>query len=285
MTVPTQADFVRFVVERQRVYLKKTHNRPKPWTRDPILQSYRFCNVYREQDTVTRWLRSNWSTRLSGDPDFWLSMVVGRLINWPATLEALERTVLPFNASRFVDKLEELQRHGPQPTFGPAYIVSTNGHTMPKGRYLADRVLQPLWDNRRVYRPTKVDTLASYHQRLTGANGMGSFMAAQVVADIKNTEGQTLRNAVDWWTWASPGPGSLRGMNRLLGKGPVRTGLNDARFREVLGVLQGQVATAFRERDWVPLCAQDVQNCLCEFDKYQRALLSEGTPKQKYPGM
>lgn len=33
------------------------------------------------------------------------------------------------------------------------------------------------------------------------------------------------------------------------------------------------------------LCAQDIQNCLCEFDKYERVRLGEGAPKQRYPGV
>jgi hypothetical protein len=31
-----------------------------------------------------------------------------------------------------------------------------------------------------------------------------------------------------------------------------------------------------------PLHAQDLQNCLCEFDKYERARLGQGVPKQIY---
>ena len=31
--------------------------------------------------------------------------------------------------------------------------------------------------------------------------------------------------------------------------------------------------------------AQDLQNCLCEFDKYERERLGEGHPKQRYPGL
>jgi hypothetical protein len=30
------------------------------------------------------------------------------------------------------------------------------------------------------------------------------------------------------------------------------------------------------------LHAQDIQNCLCEFDKYMRVKLGQGTPKQLY---
>jgi hypothetical protein len=35
-------------------------------------------------------------------------------------------------------------------------------------------------------------------------------------------------------------------------------------------------------RNLKDLHAQDIQNCLCEFDKYERVRLGEGTPKQLY---
>jgi hypothetical protein len=31
--------------------------------------------------------------------------------------------------------------------------------------------------------------------------------------------------------------------------------------------------------------AQDLQNCLCEFDKYERVRLGEGRPRSNYPGV
>ena len=31
--------------------------------------------------------------------------------------------------------------------------------------------------------------------------------------------------------------------------------------------------------------AQDLQNCLCEFDKYERVRLNEGRPRSNYPGL
>lgn len=281
---PTPADFVRFVEARQWVYVNRAKGKPKPWTDDPILQSYRFCNVYREHDTVTVWLRQNWSKRWAEHPDLWFAMVIGRLINWPATMEVMGKP-LPFNPVMFVNDLEHLQARGPKPVFGPAYIVSTNGHSMPKAQYLSEYVLAPLWLHRKDYRPRPADTLASFHNRLTQANGLGSFMAAQVVADVKNTVGQALVNADDWWTWASPGPGSLRGLNRLAGNGPVKTGINQIKFTAGVDLLQHEVNIRFKELGWRALCAQDVQNCLCEFDKYQRVLLGEGRPKQLYPGV
>ncbi len=50
-------DFFDFVVHRQLIYYKKEVLREKyPWTTDPILNEYHFCNVFREADRGTRYI-------------------------------------------------------------------------------------------------------------------------------------------------------------------------------------------------------------------------------------
>ena len=48
------------------------------------------------------------------------------------------------------------------------------------------------------------------------ATGLGPFLAAQIVADLKHVA--PLDAATDWWTLARPGPGSERGLNRVRGR-------------------------------------------------------------------
>ena len=45
---------------------------------------------------------------------------------------------------------------------------------------------------------------------------MGPFMAYEVVTDLRHTH--LLENATDIMTWANPGPGAMRGLNRLTGR-------------------------------------------------------------------
>ena len=45
---------VYFITEREAIRLKKEAGEPKPWTSDPILQQYRFCNVRRMDDKVSK---------------------------------------------------------------------------------------------------------------------------------------------------------------------------------------------------------------------------------------
>ena len=270
--------FVWFIEERELVRRRKEHGETPPWTKDPILAAYRFCNVRREDDKVTRWIRQNWTAKYGKDPDHWFVMVIARLFNKPATLALFQPLVVnTWNIKAMKNALYLRRREGVT-IFSAAYIVSTNGRRMDKVDYLMGEVLAPLWEARARYRPKKGQTLESFHLTLTQAQGMGSFMAAQVVADEKNNEWSPLARATDWWTWAAPGPGSTRGLNRILGNGPVKTGLSDSMFLHELNKLQDIV----NDRTSFDLCAQDIQNCLCEFDKYERARLGEGKPKQRY---
>lgn len=272
-------DLMAFILERHKIWKLKEAGKPKPWTQDIILQSYRFCNVYRELDTVTQWIATNWRERHKDDPHLWFAMCVARLINWPDTLEALGYPV-PWRASRFETTLHGRQTRG-EKAFGGAYIVSTNGRAMDKAIYLAGHVLNPLWAARTRLAPRKGDTLAAFHARLMEFDGMGSFMAAQVVADLKYVE--PLRSAPDWHTWAASGPGSRRGLNRVLGR-PVDKPWRELDWHMALRDLHGAVEARAKKAKLPPIHAQDLQNCLCEFDKYERTRLGEGRPRATYPG-
>ncbi len=54
---PLMESFFRFIVHRQYIYYhKEILQSPFPWTTDPILQAYHFCNAFRELDKGTRYL-------------------------------------------------------------------------------------------------------------------------------------------------------------------------------------------------------------------------------------
>ena len=272
--------FLFWITERHKITLRRAQGIPKPWTADPVLRGYRFCNVHREDDTVTRWIADHWRTPHKKDPDLWFHMAVARLVNWPETLEEIGAED-GWDPEHFVSVLETRKAAGLK-VFSGAYIVSTNGHTQPKARYLAEHVLTPLWRHRAAIRPHKQDTLASFHERLWGHNGMGSFMAAQVVADVKYVE--PLSKAADWWTWAASGPGSRRGLNRVLYR-DKNAPWREADWLRNLQMVQEHHTHVLEQDHGVPrLHAQDFQNCCCEFDKWMRTKLGEGRPRSKYPG-
>lgn len=53
-------NFKRFVLDRYRIHKKKdVKKRPAPWTKNPVLQEFKFTNVRREHDKQTKYLIDN----------------------------------------------------------------------------------------------------------------------------------------------------------------------------------------------------------------------------------
>lgn len=270
--------FIGFIIERHKVYLARTAGKPKPWTQDHMLQQYKFTNVYRELDRVTKWIEVNWRTPYENDAHLWFAMVVARLVNWPPTLleissSVFEKHKVKWNPEKFVMAMHR-RKDADEQVFSGAYIVSTNGRAMDKAEYLASEVLTPLWDARSNL--TAAPTLEKLHQWLMKFQGMGSFMAAQVVADMKYTP--LWQDAADWHTWAASGPGSRRGLNIVCGR-PVDAPMNERVWLQTLQALR-TIVNKKLPKSWERLHAQDLQNCLCEFSKYTR-----GYSRTKFKGV
>lgn len=272
------SEFVKFIEAREAHRKAKERGQVdgcfEGW--DPIIAEYRFCNVRRNDDRVTKWIHVNYMAHFGSSPYLWFALVVARIFNNEETLDYIRENVLPFDPARMRKNLKQRSKAGNK-NFNAAYIVSTNGRTMDKIDYVIDLVLKPLWKRRDFL--TKLmnsGQLANCHLALMEQQGLGSFMAAQVLADWKYAEDGRVWE--DFHTFAASGPGSKRGLNRILGFHP------DAPWREGIfrsKLLELRDATNLR-LTMEPLTAQDIQNCLCEFDKYERARLGEGRPKQKY---
>jgi hypothetical protein len=278
-------EFVAFIKARHAVYERRQAGKPKPWTKDPILQQYRFCNVYRELDTVTIWIRENWRDPYKDDPNVWFAMAVSRIVNWPDSLYDLSTAIskggkkLIWNPAAFVREMDARRTRGVKVWTG-AYMIHADRHAGgSKAAYYAEQVLTPMWEARK---QVQLGSLSEFHQFMMQFRDMGSFMAAQVVCDVKYTP--LLAKAPDWNTWAAMGPGSQRGLSR------VEFGDKDTKYSatvwySALMDLKVRVDPMIAKAGLPAIHAQDLQNCLCEFDKYERVRLGEGRPRSKYNGV
>lgn len=253
--------------ERENIREGKEAGLPKPWTHDKVLQENYFCNVRREDDKVTRWIRDNWKMNYDQDKHL-LAMTIARMVNYPETLEKLGYPKDGWDF-RYQHNWTHVMNRGGK-VWGSAYIVSTNGRAMPKEEYigmlLRDMTLDEL----------SCGSLALAYQDLMELPGIGSFMAGQIIADLKNTPNHELAKAPDWFTWCAHGPGSLRGMAWALGEEKITPTVFYRHFPALHELVQGG--------GWKDLHAQDLQNCLCEFDKYMRVSKGTGRSKRKYSG-
>lgn len=271
-------ELFHWIKERWRVRQARAAGKPKPWTTDPILQNYRFCHIHREDDRVTKWITDNWRTPHTDDPDFWFAAYVARVFNLPGTLAKVGYPV-PFTAT--VRKRLAALKGVEGNVFNAAYIVSTNGIKMNKLSYYAD-VFDKVWARRKELRPVAGEPLAEFANRLVTVNGIGTFMAGQVIADAKFAG--VLLDAPDWYTFAVSGPGSRRGLNWVCGRefdAPWREADWHARLMELMPLID-----AFAKKNKIPeIDAQNGNNVLCETSKTVKILQGWGRPKQKYAGI
>lgn len=271
-------EFIEFIKEREKIRYRKESGLPPPWTDDPILATGYFCNVRRDDDKVTRWLRKNWFEPHAGDEDLWFVSLVARNVNLIDTMAVLDYPA-PWSSDAFLFRMAERQATGAT-LYNAAYMIrAARTEGLPKSHYLAKQVFTPAWTNRDLIRPKWGDSLNDFHTRLANLYGLGSFMAAQVVADSKPYG--LLSDAPDWHSWCAPGPGSQRGLNTLNNR-DLRAAWNPDVFREEVNELQKVVNKKLRFSP--PLDAQDVQNTLCEWSKYYKAKYLGLRPRRKYNG-
>jgi hypothetical protein len=270
--MPLIDELAYWIQEREKVRVKKEAGKKKPWSDDPVFQTTYFCNVRREDDRVTRWIRENYTTRFMGS-HYEFSMCVARVFNRPETLSRIRKAVKLANFDDMRGILDAMMMHDEQVWSG-AYLITTHGRKMSKLDYCIE-ILQKA--HKQFYTVAAgADTCHHWHELVMGIEGFGSFLAAQVIADLKNTKGHVLAKADDWYSFSAPGPGSLRGLSWVWGKKITAANYASA-IDDVWEALPDN--KLFNE-----LHFQDLQNCLCEFDKYCRVKNGTGKSKRNYPG-
>ena len=272
---------IEFANERELIRKRKEAGLTV-FTDDEILGKYRFCNVRRRDDRVTAWLLKNYYTNNVGD--VWFKALIARLINWPPTLKYLiEKNAIPhrveeFEGNYFIHCLEELKRTKVK-MFSSAYVVYPTRLKGTKSENMTNHIIAPLVDIADdVRRAIEQDSIELTTNALSECFGIKTFIAGQVTADLTYIMGQ-LFNATDLYTYAPQGPGSKRGLNRLHDRNLKASFAYKQFISELIEVREMMIDSNHQFND---LTLHDVQNVMCEFDKYIRVKFREGTPKQVY---
>ena len=269
---PEMLELFRYwILERENIRCHKEMGAIKPWSPDPIFQKHHFCNVRREDDRGTKELRAAWEDTFWDTPkgmmEWPAQWTAARMLNYaPSFLRVL---IHWNNPARWQTELKLLQEEGKK-VFHTAYVVSTCGKSMNK----VDYVLNVVFAVRKLT-ISRTSCQRAYEQLLS-VDGLGSFMAGQIVADLKNIGYIPNTFADDWWSFSVPGPGSLKGLSYLFGEK-----ITAAKYDIAMDMLRLQLPNHM-----LPQClhAQDLQNCLCEFSKYVRYLRDEPGRRRYYEG-
>ena len=292
--------FFAYARERHTIHLKRsTTRRPPPWTSDPILQEYKFTNVFRELDRVTDWYRRSVRDKLSMDRRVLLATVVFRWFNRPEVGEALflqgdlmskQAAFFQFAEDGDVDHLRRaiLAYCGKGPYVTGAYTINTIGAGIGKSKLEGVLALIDQWSKEHDWEQAAHAMLKrnwSMEEFCEWARGncMGGFMCYEVACDLRWTT--YLRQAPDILGWANPGPGALRGLNRVADRYTKSTQPDAHSIAEMVYLLRRSRQPELWPADWPRWEMREVEHTLCEFDKYERVRLGEGRPRSKFkPG-
>ena len=273
--------------EREVIRIVKSRGGEKPWTKDPVLSKYKFTNIRRRDDRVSKWLIENIIEPFEKRDDLWFTLLIARLINWPPTLQhLLEEKVIPcspteFSPTRFSESVERFRASGVK-SYSGAYMVYptrlNNGGV--KSLALAQHIIAPtvvLGTDLSEIACGSVPSVGSFVTALSNSFGISTFMAGQVAADLTYSS-YHLGPAYDLYTFAPIGPGSSAGLNLMLGRKPTaKWGQNE--FNMELIKVRNAIIDKLEIED---LTLHDVQNIMCEYSKYARAVLGEINPKNIY---
>lgn len=273
---------LHWICERERIRIKKDTGEPRPWTTDPILSEWRFCNVDRNQDKETKWIHTHIIGRYPDHDALWINLVIARFINWSPTLEhcGFYEEFDQQYRDHFVNTIEWL-RDGdpPEKIYTGAYMIPAGPEGIDKHIYLADTVFMPLWAKRSEVPGLK--SLCDWDHFLRQVPLMGDFLRNQIITDLRYT--RYGKDAWDWDSFLLAGPGTMRGLNRLHDQKLTQKWEQIAAARAV-GALR-QILAQYEMLRWAIPVFRDinnVSNCLCEFDKYMRVLNAEGKPRSRY---
>ena len=269
-----------FACERQNIFLKKKNGEPAPWTKDEILQEFKFCNSYRVNDRVSQYLLKNviYNGKKYTDADMIFRIILFKLFNKESTWELLENeigdiTLSSFDFNKYSQILENAINNG-QKIYNDAYISCANkafGYDRKHENHLA--LLEKMFLKEHI--DTKIINSKNMEEAFNIIKSyplIGNFMAYQLITDINYS------NVVDFseMEFTVAGPGSERGIKKCF----ISTG--GLSKEEIIKYMCKNQEKEFKRLDLDfkpignrPLQLIDCQNIFCELDKYCRQAVPE----------
>ena len=258
--------FWAFLPERYRILLRGRAGEPGPWTDDPVLRAWRFCNVRREDDRVTTWFREEIREPLRDDPRVLFATIAFRWFNTIETGEAIRPWLLgPWDRAEVLRVLEKRLEAGHRLFTGAFMINSAPGK--PKHIDVLDNLD---WCLEHFVRVHPCATKEAAFNSLLAVPRLGNFAAYQVVVDLQYT--YLLEDAPDLDSFTVAGPGCAKGIGLMLFDEPdvYRYGSKEhqrSMVLEMIGIHRDQ--DEYWPAEWPRLPLSDIENGFCEYAKWR----------------
>lgn len=270
-----------FASERQQVFQKRLRGETGPWTDDSILQTYKFCNVFRAADRVSQYMIRDvcYHDEPCSDEDRLFQIVAFRTFSKPETWNSIrsflghQPMLNDLASGQFTAAIEHALAELPVIYTG-AFILCANDAYGQHRKYLnhvelfrhmflVDQLGQKLLAAR---------SFQEIFELLRSYPLLGNFMAYQTAIDLNYS---ALIN-FDENDFTVPGPGALRGMQKVF------ESLGDYKPAETVHWMVEHQDEEFARFKLPPatlfgrkLHAIDCQGLFCETDKYCREAAPE----------
>lgn len=210
----------KFASERQKIFEARLRGGPGPWTDDPILETYKFCNVFRAADRVSQYMIHDvvYRKEVSLPEDRLFQIVAFRTFSriemWERLVEILGRApiIQDLVNGSFEGALDRIRDEGGKLYTGAFILCATDAY----GRKLKHLNHVALFTDMFVEKKLSAKLLAArslkeVYDLLHEFPLMGDFMSYQTAIDLNYSE--YINFSENDFTQA--GPGALRGMKKV----------------------------------------------------------------------
>ncbi|HYW21277.1 MAG TPA: nucleotide kinase domain-containing protein [Nodularia sp. (in: cyanobacteria)] len=267
----------RFTALRQEVFFNKINNMPPPWTTDPIINTYKFCNAYRASDRVSQYLIKNIiydNNRSNNEEEVLFRILLFKIFNRRETWEYLENkigdyiTLSNFDFNVYSNILQEAMDNG-YVIYTSAYMSCASkefGYDKKHQNHLA-LIDQMVVKDHVITRIVRAKSLEEVFHTIQEYPLLGKFMAYQLATDINYSE---IIN-FDENSFTIAGPGAERGISKCFLDTDGKTNADIIHWMTENQEQEFQrLGLNFQSLWGRPLQAIDCQNLFCETDKYCR---------------
>lgn len=277
----------QFAAERHQSFLQRYKGELGPWSDDPILQEYKFCNVFRALDRVSQYMIREvcYGNEFRTPADLLFQIIAFRMFSRIETWESLKTelghapTLQDLADGSFEGALTEL-KNTKEPLYTGAFIICANDAFGRGSKYLNHVALftQMFLTDDLASEILNTESLEEVYELLHQYPLYGDFMSYQTAIDLNYSEYVNFSEN----DFVVPGPGALRGIKKVF------SDLGDYTPAEIIHWMVDNQDAEFARFGiqfnglWGrKLHAIDVQGLFCETDKYLRVARPELTSNRK----
>lgn len=275
-TTEVYDSYWKFAALRQEAFFKRLEGNSYPWSSDPIINKYRFTNVYRAADRVSQYLIKEviYKDGLPNSPkEILFRILLFKLFNKIETWELLKSKIsnLIFEEFQFklYDKVLNNAITNSKRIYSAAYIMPSGksyfGFQRKHSNHL--KLIELIINSNTHERLMSAKTMQYAFEILKQFPGLGDFLAYQFLIDVNYS---TITNFSES-EFVVAGPGAKGGISKCF---TDTAGLNHVEIIKLMTDRQElefeRLGLSFKNLWGRRLQLIDCQNIFCEVDKYAR---------------